>query len=81
MANGRIYDMHRYTVAHRKLPLGTPICIVNPKNGAIVHAVVTDRGPYKGKRVIDLSRKIADDLGMRHDGLAEVHILIQKIDS
>ncbi|HSE34693.1 MAG TPA: septal ring lytic transglycosylase RlpA family protein [Candidatus Paceibacterota bacterium] len=81
MANGRTYDMHAYTVAHKTLPLGTPVCVVNKKNGAIVHAVVTDRGPYIGNRVIDLSKRVAHELGVLHQGLAEVHILVPAYNS
>lgn len=78
MANGKIYDMNALTVAHRFLPLGTPICIVNPANGRSVRAVVTDRGPYVGGRIIDLSRRIAAELGTLERGLGVVHIFLQE---
>ncbi len=62
MSNRKPFDMNAYTVAHRKLPLGTKICISNPKNNRAVIAIVTDRGPYVKPRVIDLSKKIAEYL-------------------
>jgi rare lipoprotein A len=74
MANGLRYDMHRFTVAHRKLPLGTTVCITNPKNGRSVVATVTDRGPYAGKRIVDLSKRIATELDILKVGVASVEI-------
>jgi len=76
MANGRTYNMYAYTIAHRKLPLGTKVCIVNPQNGRAVIAVVTDRGPYIGNRIADLSKRIADDLGLTLHGLGIIGISV-----
>jgi rare lipoprotein A len=76
MANGRLYNMHSYTIAHRRLPLGTKVCIVNPENGRGVLATVTDRGPYVGKRIVDLSKRIADDLDITARGIGVVTIAI-----
>lgn len=76
MANGAVYDMHELTVAHRKLPLGTHVCIQNEANGKAVFATVTDRGPYVDGRIIDLSLKVAELLGMRDRGVAIVTILL-----
>ena len=76
MANGATYNMHELTVAHRKLPLGTHVCIQNPKNGKSVFATVTDRGPYIDGRIIDLSQKVAEVLGIKDRGIAFVTILL-----
>jgi len=76
MANGRLYNMHSYTIAHRRLPLGTKVCIINPENGKGVVATVTDRGPYAGKRIVDLSKRIADDLDITARGIGVVTIAI-----
>jgi rare lipoprotein A len=69
--------MYAYTIAHRKLPLGTKVCIVNPQNGKGVTAVVTDRGPYVGKRIADLSKRIADDLDitLRGTGVIDISVI------
>jgi rare lipoprotein A len=77
MANGRVYDMERFTVAHRTLPLGTEVCITNRKTGKSVRAVVTDRGPYVAPRIIDLSKRVADELGITESGLEMVTISIR----
>lgn len=76
MANGADFNMYALTVAHRRLPLGTHVCIQNPENGRSVFATVTDRGPYIDGRVIDLSRKVAEVLGITQRGTAYVSILL-----
>lgn len=78
MANGKKYDMNLFTVAHRTLPLGTKVCITNPENGVSVKARVTDRGPYKHPRIVDLSRMVASKLGVIEQGLAVVEIRLIK---
>ncbi len=74
MANGARYNMSAATVAHKKLPLGTRVCIRNPLNLRVVVATVTDRGPYVGARIIDLSKGVATALDI--DGLAKVEIFV-----
>ena len=76
MANGRIFNMHDYTVAHRELPLGTRVCITNPKNGKWAFATVTDRGPYAHGRIVDLSKRVAQDLDIVDHGVAPVKIYL-----
>lgn len=55
-ANGEIYDDTLMTTAHRKLPFGTRIRVVNPRNGKHVDVRVNDRGPYIKGRTLDLSK-------------------------
>ena len=74
MANQKPYDMYAATVAHKHLPLGTRVCIRNPANERVVVATVTDRGPYVGKRIIDLSKGVANALDI--DGLGKVDIFV-----
>lgn len=63
-ASGTVYDENKFTCAHRSLPFGTKVHVTNPANGAQCTVTVTDRGPYKGNRVIDLSRAAARKLGI-----------------
>ncbi len=66
MADRKPYNMEAATVAHRKLPLGTLVCIRNPANDRVVIAEVTDRGPYtKDPRIVDLSKGVATALGIK----------------
>ena len=71
-ASGEKYDPKALTAASRKFPLGTELSVVNLKNGQNVNVTVNDRGPYSGKRIIDMSVAAAHELGMEEDGLANV---------
>ncbi len=84
MANGKKFNMFDSTlVAHRTLPLGTKIKVVNMKTGISIDAVVSDRGPYsKNKKTkkylaeIDLSYAGAKILGIDKAGIADVKIKV-----
>lgn len=69
-ASGTRYNMHSMTCAHKTLPFGTKLLVKNPSNGKTCQVTVTDRGPYYGKRVIDLSKAAADRLEL--DGIGHV---------
>lgn len=56
-ASGKIFDMHKFTAAHKKLPFGTKVKVTNEANGKSVIVEVTDRGPFVKSREIDLSKK------------------------
>ena len=74
MANGQAFDPHSDTIAHRTLPFGTRVRITNLANGRSVYGTVRDRGPYARGRLLDVSPRIAGDLGMLHSGLATVSV-------
>jgi len=63
-ASGERYDMHDFTAAHRTLPFGTIVKVTNPANGKIALVRITDRGPFHGNRIIDLSYAAAKYLGV-----------------
>src|SRR6185436_2177759 len=73
-ANGELFDMEGLTAAHRTLPLGSVIRVVNLANGKFLHVRITDRGPYVNNRILDLSRGAATRLGMMEEGLSHVQI-------
>ena len=73
-ASGEIYDMTQLTAAHRTLPLGTELRVVNLENGRVVRVRVNDRGPYIDGRILDLSREAARALDMEQRGLATVKL-------
>lgn len=75
-ANGERYDMHALTAAHRTLQLPSVVRVENLQNGKAVIVRVNDRGPYIDDRVIDLSHKAAEALGMQDQGLAEVKVTV-----
>ena len=77
-ASGKVYDMYKYTCAHKTLPFGTMLKITNKANGKTVTVEVTDRGPYVKGRIIDLSVAAAMDLDMMKAGVANVEAEIIK---
>ena len=58
-ANGEVFDMNAMTAAHRKLPLGSVVRVVNLVTGKQVHVRINDRGPYIPGRMLDVSRAAA----------------------
>lgn len=74
MANGDRFNPESNAAAHRTLPLGTVADVTNLQNGETRRVVIEDRGPYAGGRVIDLSPRTAEELGMRHQGVAPVEV-------
>lgn len=73
-ANGEVFSMDSLTAAHKRLPLGTVVRVINQKNGLAVVVRINDRLPYYSKRQIDISRAAATRLEMIQDGLAKVRI-------
>jgi rare lipoprotein A (peptidoglycan hydrolase) len=73
-ASGEIFDMAGMTAAHRTLPLGTRIRVVNVENGRSVQVRVNDRGPYIAGRIVDLSQAAARALDMVEQGVAWVRV-------
>lgn len=75
-ANGEIFDMFALTAAHKTLPLPSFVRVSNLKNGKSTIVRVNDRGPFHGKRVIDLSYGAAKMLGYHKEGVTDVKLEI-----
>jgi rare lipoprotein A len=73
-ASGQRFDMYQNTLAHKTLPLGTKVRLVNPDNGKSVEGVVNDRGPYIKGREVDVSYAIAKQLGFVKKGVTKLNI-------
>ncbi|HLK66928.1 MAG TPA: septal ring lytic transglycosylase RlpA family protein [Bryobacteraceae bacterium] len=73
-ADGEIYDMEKLTAAHRTLPFGTWVRVVNLRNERAVRVQITDRGPFIDGRIIDLSRAAARAVGLVHAGIGPVRL-------
>ena len=63
-ANGEAFNPNGMTAAHRNLPFGTRLRVVNESNGRSVVVRINDRGPFVGGRIIDLARGPARALGI-----------------
>ena len=75
-ASGERYDESDLTAAHPRLPFGTHRSVTNQFNGRSTIVRVNDRGPFVGKRIIDLSQAAARQLGMLNVGTARVKLKI-----
>lgn len=73
-ASGARFDPGSDTAAHRTLPLGTVAEVKNLETGQAERVTIRDRGPYVRGRVIDLSPRTAERLGMKHRGTAPVQV-------
>ena len=73
-ANGERFDPSGLTAAHRTLPFGTMVLVTNLESGKSVVVRINDRGPFKRKRVIDLSLGAAKVIGLVRAGIAPVRV-------
>ena len=73
-ANGEIFRMRKFTAAHKSLPMGTIVRVTSLRTGRSVVVRINDRGPYMDRRVIDLSRGAAEELGVVRRGLEPVRV-------
>ena len=73
-ASGVRFNMHGLTAAHRTLPFGTKLRVTCKETGKSVLVTVNDRGPYHGRRILDLSQEAARQLGMIKRGVGQVTI-------
>jgi rare lipoprotein A len=72
-ANGDIYDPSRLTAASRDLPFGSIVRVTRRDTGRQVLVRVNDRGPFGDRRrILDLSRAAAEELGMLRRGVIDV---------
>ena len=75
-ASGERYRGTAFTAAHRTLPFGTRVRVTNPRNGRSVVVRINDRGPFHPRRVIDVSRTAAIELGILRRGRDTVELEI-----
>jgi len=81
-ANGEIFDQNKVSAAHRTLPMPSIVRVTNLENGKVLPKVrVNDRGPFAGNRIIDLSKKAAQELGFVNTGIAKVKVEILENES
>ena len=75
-ANGERYDKYDLTAAHASLPFGTVLRVVNLDNNHSVDLRINSRVHHKNKRLLDVSKQAAKELGFLRSGLARVEITI-----
>lgn len=77
-ANGETFRQRKLTAAHKSLPFGTRVTVINMANGKKVKVRINDRGPFVPGRIIDLSHKAAARIGMLNIGVANVELKYKK---
>jgi rare lipoprotein A len=73
-ASGQPLDPQKMTAASPTLPLGTKAEVINTETGKSVDVTINDRGPYEKGRILDVTPKAAEKLGMKADGVSEVAV-------
>jgi len=74
-ASGERYNMYKRSAAHKTLPMGTHILVLNlsSKKSSVVR--INDRGPFVKGRIIDLSYAAAKEIGLVGPGVVKVKIV------
>ncbi|MEL6936394.1 MAG: septal ring lytic transglycosylase RlpA family protein [Cyanobacteria bacterium J06607_17] len=75
-ANGETFDQNTLTAAHKSLPFNTVLQVRNLKNNRSIVVRINDRGPYIGKRSLDLSKAAAQCLGSEKQGVIPYEAVI-----
>lgn len=75
-ASGERLTNNMLTAAHKDLPLGSIVKIINTENNQSVIVKINDRGPYVGRRILDLSPAAAKRIGLLESGVATVSMVV-----
>src|SRR5690242_10819663 len=75
-ASGELFDMNQLTAAHRSLPFGTRLRVINRDNNRSTEVRVNDRGPFVKGRILDVSYAAARQLGALGSGTFPVRLRI-----
>jgi len=73
-ANGEVFSTEALTAAHPNLPFGSVVRVVNVHNGKFELVRINDRGPYQEGREIDVSYRVARNIGLIHSGVSQVRL-------
>lgn len=78
-ASGERFDYHKFTAAHKFLPLGSYVKVTNLNNGRTLIVKINDRMPLTSSPIIDLTRASAEELGYRRHGVTKVKLEVLNI--
>ncbi len=80
-ASGQCLSNDAATAAHKTLPMGTKVRVINQANGKSEVVTINDRGPYTKGRIIDLTIGSAERLGFAKNGITTVKVeVLGKVD-
>lgn len=69
-ANGEWFNPEAMSAAHKSLPFGTLVRVTRGDTGHSVNVIINDRGPYIEGRIVDLSRRAAEQMDLLDKGIA-----------
>ena len=75
-ANGEVFDQNAVSAAHKTLQMPSVARVTNLENGRSIIVRINDRGPFVNGRILDLSRRSAQLLGMEGQGTAKVRVQV-----
>jgi rare lipoprotein A len=73
-ASGERLCNHAPTAAHKTLPMGTKVRVINLSNGKSEIVTINDRGPFKPGRIIDVTEGVAKRLDFYKRGIVPVKV-------
>ena len=73
-ASGQRFNENAMTAAHRTLPFGTVVKVIDQRTSKSIRVTINDRGPFIRGRIIDLSKAAASRLGTKDAGVGSVCI-------
>lgn len=73
-ANGERYDKNALTAAHKTLAFGSKVKVTNLENQKTVIVTINDRGPFVKGRILDLSKKAAEEIEIVRAGTGKIEI-------
>jgi rare lipoprotein A len=77
-SSGEIFDQNKLTAAHPSYTLGTIVRVKNLQNRKTVVVKINDRMTNLNGRLIDISKKAAEELDMIKEGIAKVQVDVLK---
>lgn len=80
-ANGETYDQYALTAAHRTLQMPSVVRVTNLENGRSLILRVNDRGPFARGRILDVSKRGAELLGFKKQGVAKIRLEVLEKES
>ncbi len=73
-ASGQVLCNNAPTAAHKTLPMGTKVRVINTANNKSEVVTINDRGPYTKGRIIDVTIGTAEKLGFVKRGVVPVKV-------
>jgi len=79
--SGERFSHDSLVAAHRSLPFGSVVKVINQKNSKSIDVKINDRGPFIKGRILDLSERAADSLGFYNKDIVQVRMEVLKIEN